>query len=1039
MLAHGMWGKSVMLAIATTRKLNHLEWLASPHKAIRKVSNPLALTKLCTRLLYLSLIAFTLSIYNSAQALKMDESTHDEVIRRLEMGVDSMDKAAPERSGILLRLAGLYSDRARLKAINEMDTDCSKCTGARDDRKRAIALFEEALPRTDKTKQGDIVLLIAHLHTLNEQTSKSKQLYEKILNGRRGTYSSEVRALAHANLGEIEFRKGRFRQALKHYQNAEKEKLKTRALVTYRMAWCHFNLGRTESAIGSLADLLSNPQKLATQTTDGKNVDPAFVRDASADLARFTARGKITSSRIQHVVNLSPDETRRDNLKTLATEADRLGRKREALQVWGVYADQGENSKTERIEILARVAKIHYDLGQADQAVTAYEKALETWRQSGCQGDTCDELKTSLRKFVTSWNRALKIKPTAQVLRAYNAFLITFTDDLEMTHWAAVVAHDVGQHKKAHELFAKAAKVAHEGLKKNPNDKKIKSIFEGSLLGAVEMAEASNDNTAKEAAYDQYLNLNPEGEKAFEIRYQRARLYAQTGRHERAHSEFHALAMQPGIKNRHIKIQAADLSLDSLVAMKDDQALKTRSMEYAEAFPQRREEYSKISRKATLNLVAANTNGKNLTESAYKKNLSLLADTPLAGASKEEKIELYKNKIIVAQKAMDVNATESACIELMAIRGLKDDDREWAMAQQVWAAELQLDFAKAYHLSKKMKLKHLSKADRELRLGMLADLADFDSRKHNLEFIKLTNNLRAANNVRVTLIRKSPRPWRELNTHLSKLRRNPDLLASIALESFARDRQFSQARKIIAIRDVTSTADGQALRRQIELGHYRDFDQKIARHRVSGANDALLQKTLKARLKLVAEAERKLQGYIRMRDWTLQTLALATLARENQRLYADIKDLPVPRRLKGLDRERYRALLAQQSRPYAEKAQALGNELNRRWQKSDSLDALQTAYMNSSTDMRNILKVEISALKNTAPGSTQSRLDRVLRTPSQHPSQKEILTAKRALKEDPFDVRKAEHLRQLAARSGAMPMVAYLDERIHQLKKGATL
>jgi hypothetical protein len=54
-------------------------------------------------------------------------------------------------------------------------------------------------------------------------------------------------------------------------------------------------------------------------------------------------------------------------------------------------------------------------------------------------------------------------------------------------------------------------------------------------------------------------------------------------------------------------------------------------------------------------------------------------------------------------------------------------------------------------------------------------------------------------------------------------------------------------------------------------------------------------------------------------------------------------------------------------------------------------------------------------------------------------TKKDILLARRELQANPFDVSKAEQLRTLEAQSGRPSMVAYLDERISQLKKGTSL
>ena len=55
------------------------------------------------------------------------------------------------------------------------------------------------------------------------------------------------------------------------------------------------------------------------------------------------------------------------------------------------------------------------------------------------------------------------------------------------------------------------------------------------------------------------------------------------------------------------------------------------------------------------------------------------------------------------------------------------------------------------------------------------------------------------------------------------------------------------------------------------------------------------------------------------------------------------------------------------------------------------------------------------------------------------PSQREIMMARLDLQKDPFDRSKIEHLRELEKQAGQTTMVAYLDARMSQMKKGSTL
>lgn len=992
------------------------------------------------------LVFAALTISSHAHAVKMDETTHDQVIHRLEMGIESLEKGDPALTGVQIRLADLYADRARLKAMNEMQAGCSiNCPGSKADRKKAIKLYNDALPHVEKESQGRTILQLAHMHALNDETSKSTELYNKILKANKSVYSSEVRALANSSLGESYFRKADFAKALKYFEAARKENLKNRALVEFRIAWCHLNLGNNQKATNTLVNLLRNPELLATQTTDGKTVDPTFIQDASKDLAKFLARGKVGPREIELLRSLSPDDMRKANLHTLGTETDRVGNKNSSLVVWAAYVDEGAVQPVEKLEVQTRVAKIFYDMNKLDLAVRAYEKALDLWKKHGCAGDAdlCGELKTRLRSMVTAWNKAQKKKPTPGLFRVYVAYTSVFHDDVEMLHWAAIVGRNLNRYKESAALFRRAAAQAHLQLQKT-DTKQLRNMLEGSLLGEIEMAEASKDVKLKESAYNFYLSINSSGDKAVEVRYQRAQLFYSVNRFQDAFNEFHYLATQASISQRpehkNIRVKSADLALDSLVALKDDKSLQVRSLEYARLFPERKTEYLKISRKATMNIVAANLkNEKANDRSDYKANLAALAKVNLDGAEDAEKIKFYKNKITIAQKAMELAVVSSTAGQLLKVKSLSKEDREWAMAQKVWVAELQLDFDEAYRLSKQMELPHLNKADRELRLALLSELAGRSARKHHQAYLSMNPTLRAGNLVRITLIKNSNSPWRELDKHLSHLRKTPDLLAGIALETFARDKNLKKAERLLRTTSIGRYPSGQTIARHLELRDFYTFDRKIRSHRIHGFSEAAMQKTLKERIKLVGQSDRRAQAAFNKHDWTLQILTLSQLARENRRLYRDIVALPIPRRLNAEQKRQYLALIKQQSDPYLARAEKIEAELADMWSNSNSVQNLQTAYMTATPELQRLYRDEISPLAQNAPSGAQKRLHNLLHTPYRRPSQKDIMVARRALQADPLNISKVESLRALESQNGRPAMVAYLDERISQLRKGKDL
>lgn len=987
------------------------------------------------RLLKIISAIFMLATMPSAHGARMDLTTHDMVIERLEMGLDGLDKKenAASRPAIQLRLADLYSDRARLKAMAEIEKSCNDCHEAQKDRKTAIKYYQDALPNAKKEDQGSIVLQIAHLLNLNGQSSKSSELYTSIANAKAGTYSSESKGMAFSALGEIQFRKGDFKNALKNFRSAKQNTLKNRGFVEYRIGWCLLNLGQEKQATKTIVNLLQNPELMATQTTDGKTVDITFIDDVSGDLALFLARGTVSLREVNLLRNLSPDKARRNNLKTLAEETDRLGKKGASLVVWAAYVDEGDVSNTEKLEVQTRVAQIFYDMNKQDLAANAYEKALNIWKKNGCQEkQICDDLKIRLKKFVTAWNKSQKDKPTMNVFRAYIAYLNVFNDDAEMFHWAAIVGEINKRYAQAADLFHQAAVLAAGELKKTPDNKTMKNIFEGSMLAEIEMAEATKNKARQEQAYNFYLAMNPAGEKAFEVRYQRAHLFYESKNYTQGLAEFHFLATQPGKANRDLKVKSADLALDTLVAMKNDKELQNRSLEYARMFPERQKEYLKISRTASLNMV------EDKSQDAVAA-LAILNATNMNGASDAEKIKFFKNKIILAQKARELEQVKSAANELLKIKSLSNADQEYAMEQKVWVSELQLNFSESYRLTQKMDLPRLSKSDRLLRLALLAELAGRNARSHYEQYLSMNRNSRAGHLVRVTLIKNANYSWREIDKHLSYLRNSPDLLAPLVLEAFAAKKDYAKAERLLKTTKIGRYAAGQTLGRYISLQDLWKFDREIRNHRLLGYNDHALTKSLNERLKLIAKSEKNAKWAIQKHDWTLQVLTLSQLSRENKRLYKDIMALPIPSKLKGEDRQRYQQLLAQRSQPYADRAAQIEREVAAMWSESNTWQNIEAVYQQASPELRSLYRNELVTLSQSAPDSAKNRLDNLLNTPYRRPTRQQVMFARRELEADPFSESKVQRLRDLESQSGGTSMVAYLDARLNELKKRKSL
>jgi len=963
-----------------------------------------------------SLLLLTSLIGLYAAAVKMDHKTHDELINRLESTLSSMSSSAQERPAVIHRLAGLYSDRARLKGMEEVEQNCGDCLQSKKDRQTAISYFKTSLKDQPKDKQGEILVQIAHLEGLNNRESKSLAIYKEIIKTGRKSYSSRVIALAHLNIAENQFRKAKFKEALKSYKKAEKYDLPDRSLPKYRSAWCYLNLGNEKRAVNILIEILKDPALVR---------DASFHEDVSSDLASLYPRVYLGNKQIEELLSLSPENKRKDNLKTMADEAGRLGKSGSAILALEAYSREPGFTAVEQIDTQIRIAQLQFNRGKTSLAQQDFQKALSLWKTLGCEDkNLCAEIQGRYKKFVTSWNQLKKSTPDRNLLRAYQNYLEVFSDDLEMTHWAALVARELKIYKEGTDLFRKAAVLA----KSQKNDK----LFEGSLLGEIEMAEKSKNKGLIESAYTNYVKENPNGSKVWDIRFARAVLWADLKKRQEAFSEFHEIVTSSNSKSNSFKTQSADMALDQLAALNDHQALEIRSQEYAKFLPKKRADYYKIARTAVLNQVPE------LAKVSSEKALSKLDKFPPSGASKDELIKLHKNRILLAQQIQDLNRTEKAAKDLYGIKGLKDSDNEYALSVLAWVSELKLDFKSAYHFHKKITPKK-SKASDELKLAVLSELAGLNSYKHYTNYLKKERRRSQRNIVRASLIKNSSKPWRELDKHLKELKKSPALLAQVALDAYAKQPSKSRIKELLKTTKIGNYPEGQTLARQFELDDLKKFDRKIAKHKLNSRNDRLLQSSIKSRLKLLGEADKQVRKAIRSKDWSLKVITLAISARENERLQRDLLSLPAPRGLNAAQKSEYQKLIFEQSEIYRTKAANISQDINTQFAQTNVLEGMEKVLQTSDSSVRKILEKELLMAKDLVRGNAEKRLSQMLKLPTSRPSYKEVLVARNAVREDPFNMRKVSRLQEMEEQRGQETMAGYLDARKSEIQKGAKL
>lgn len=992
------------------------------------------------RMIYI--ILMTLAVQAPVWAVNAsDDSTESMAIEKLEAVLPKIADKPGTRRALTLRLADLYSERARVRALGADTPSCVNCSeNAKQDRLKALDYYARVFKGADKEQKARVLMQTAHLYRLTGQPEKANTLYNQVVREGASRHSASLVGLAEAGLGEVEYRKENFKVASRHFERALSNRAtENRGFITYRLAWCYLNQGLTGKAKSTLVSILRSPELLESRTTEGETLDSSFHQDVARDLATFIARGPFGENDIALLIELSPEDHRRSNIFYLGTEADRLGNKNGARLAWGEYAKLGDVAPSESLEITIRLSQLNLDQGRKAEAISGLETFNKKWSADACkEADQCEELQTRFRNLVINWNKLEKKKPSPELLKAYGIYVNTFATDAEMIYWAAQLARQMREPRIAAELYKKAANAALTQTQdpKLDTDKltKAKKALEGALVSGIEMAEAAKDPKLRAEAYDRYLSMNPTGAKQFEVRYQRAHLGYELGKYKEAAEAFHALALSPDQGSEGLKNKAADLALDSLALLKDDLTLQSWSKEFADRFANRRLEFVKIGRTAAVNHTAAITN-RSQNEDDLKSALKNLQTVSLVGASSDEKVVYYRNQILLSEKAKDLNGVRNGVAGLLSIPKLKAADREFAYSYKLWLAEVELNFGEAFRVAQQMRMNGVGEEKRLLRMGLLAELAGENPKPYYDRYLKISRNAAARVTVLAKRIRLESNPGRMLRSHLRELKSNPETLSSLALEIFAKTKDYNLAKDILRTRGISETAAGRTLARLVFIKDYLALAERTARHRIHGQSEALLQKTLGQRIDFLKQIDQSASSALRSGDWSSQVIALSFLSQENYRLYREVTALPTPRRLKKSERAQYEALLARQVAPFNERAKSADQKVQELWSQKEVLNRLLGDYQTLGRELSGLVADELRALSKVAPSSIHNRIASTL-SESRGVSQAKVLQAKKALQQDPFSVEKINDLRQLELSRGSGPMVVFLEARLSEVKNG---
>ncbi len=963
---------------------------------------------------------------SSGFAQDIDAATQDKLIEKLTQVSLNMAPGDGSRTSIVLRLADLHAERGRRLSMKELNEGCTVCNAGTKDREKAIRYYNESLSALDGEQKARVNTQIGHLYELTGNEAKALAMYEALLKEKNEKVVSE----AQLSLAEIYFKKRNYSQALAFYKKVAESHPNQKGLAMYRAGWCYFNLGQIQPSVNELKKVLESPELLSRSQSGIVSVDKQFQEEVSRDLATFLARLPFDKAELDTLYKLSPDNAKLAHLSYLASEYERLGQVAPAIAAWRYSIDRQTEPKA-RMEGHVHLAQLQAQHQNREAAIKDFETSLAIWGSLGaCSDDTCKQLKTRLRQFVLDWNQIEKKAPSQELLAAYQKYLAVFPQEVDMRLWQAQVAAQLKDYELAMKEHLLVAQTLSQEIKAGTADKTKKEWLEVSLLAAIENAELLKDAKGIDQTTQAYLDLSVDRKKEVDVRYQRAQIQYEAANYAVAAEQMKAIALDKKAP-MDLRSKAADLSLDSLVLLKDDTRLESWSKELSAALPQQADSFLGVARKSVLTQSSQLASAQNLDQAWI-----VLVRFDSTGASQDEKTSYLKNKLILAEKLRKLPEARDAADQLLRQPGLSAEDTQFALSRKAWLAELQFDFATALAATEKIVDKSVDPASRYLKMALLAELSQKDATSYYRQFVKESKDTEKTTAVVAQIVKKSAQPEKEFTAYKSILAQKPEFYTEAIYEIYAKTGKASLLSQATTGTQNVITPYGKAAARTELLAQYTAQKEKIAASKLDTANQKKLAQSLKARVALLEQTEKLAAKAVDQQEWASQIVLLNLLAEEHQRFYNEVLSLPVPAGLSPEEEQQYLGLLTEQAAPHQTKSNDIRAKLAEIYKNKDAFAKFSATVQGQVEPVRTVFVKEMQMVKAVVPADLQGLLveTQVVKAEPGAPAIAEAEKLRQSVRESPFDKERVEQLLNYEKQLGRSSMVSYLQGRLETLQ-----
>lgn len=971
----------------------------------------------------LILIAIYFFAAGLAHAEKLDLSAHDSIIQKLESVANvTGEDAMVQTVAVDHRLADLYAERARLLSMEEEGKGATSYKEQiKTDRNKAITNLNKVLSRLPLPERGNALLQIAHLHELLSENEEALKIYQNIERNPK-FYNSKTNAISEIKLGDYYFATVDLRASKKHFEKsltyAENPR---KAYSTYRLAWIHYNMGQSLIAEKQLVQILKTPSR---------ELDPSFIEEVTHDLATFTARNDLKQTDLKTYIKLMPEYLRKKNLIYLAKELDRTAKKKNALKVWALIGTQ-KLSFEDQIERQIQMTQIAYDLGHYSSVNQEISKSIVLLKKSECQENpNCTLAKQNLRKVITDWGRAEERKASPELIAAFIKYTESF-EDYEMNFWAAGLAAKQQNHQAAFDFYLKASTILKKTSSKNEQQKKL---FELSLVGGIEMAGFAKNPNMKLIAFQRYLEFNPNGKQASEVKYQIARWYYDQDHYQKAREEFKILSLDEQMPV-YLREKSADLCLDISALLKEDYRIEVDSFQLAQQIKGKRSEYLSIYRKSILNQTAETLNSKNEAP-ALEAELTKLNKIDHSSFVAYEKNQLLKNKMELAYRTKDLEQLAQNANELLRQKSLAKNDQQKAYQYLAWTFEVRMNFKESLAYLKLIQPAPRDLATYYLKLAMLKEFTSQNPTQDYERFISLSRDPHKIAFAAHQIVLAAGHPENTFNKYENILRKKQDLYASAALFTYEKNRNPGFAKRILSNVQFKKSDEALLLRHQESFTAFKILKTQLGRSTIKAGSDAVIRRALIRRNNLIQQAEKQANQAIAKKDTFEQLIYLSILAIENKKLAEEILALPQPLNLKKSESAQYEQQLKKMVSPYEVQSENINRKMQTLWKQAATIDLLENLSAWSTQIQRpghELALQELSLLRSSVQslGLTSSAFEKLSERRQKMSTEASSLQTK--IFKSPFDFNYLEKMKSVQSSLGSGTMVAYLDSRIDEL------